>query len=111
MSASAKKPWKRFIKRDMLQGGGRGKKGKPFFRGEAAYVRRLRRLELVTLVTYGKLKLPAEVLDRMLGDMIEMKDVVEPKPGRGGEDGGDEVPIPHAGPADGEAEGASDPEG
>ncbi len=105
MSASQKKPWKRFIRRDILQGGGRGKKGKPFFRGEAAYVKRLRRLEVVVLHLTAKLTLADSMLDVMLDDMLIMKNVVEPEPGSGSEDSGNPLPISHSGPPGGQVEG------
>ena len=105
MSASKNKPWKKFIRRDKLQGGGRGKKGKPFFRGEAAYVKRLRRLEVVVLHLTAHLELSDILLASMLDDMLVMKDVVEPKPGSGDPDTRDAFSIPHSGPADGQVEG------
>ncbi len=104
MSASASRPWKKFIKRDTLQGGGRGKKGKPFFRGEAAYVLRLRRLELVVLTLTSRVKLRDEILDKLLEDMLQLKDVESPV-GSGGQDAREALPIPHPGPVDGQAEG------
>ncbi len=102
MPASQKKPWLRFIKRDTLQERGGGKVQRTF-RGEAAYVGRLRRLETVVLVLTMKLKVRDEVLDMMLRDMLDLRDVAEPKRS-GGEDQGDLVPIPHEGSPDGEAE-------
>lgn len=107
MSASAKKPWKRFIKYDTLQGGGRGKALKAF-RGEAAYVKRLRRLELVILSLTMVLQIPKDLLDSLLQDMLRLRDVEEAKPGSGGEDDRDGLPVPHSGPPDGQSEG--DPE-
>ncbi len=104
MSASQKKPWRRFIKRDTLQGGGRGNKGKPLFRGEAAYVGRLRRLETVVLVLTMKLKIPPKVLDGLLENMLSIADVDEPT-GSGTEVQGNSVPLPHEGAPGGEAEG------
>lgn len=105
MSASAKKPWRKFIKRGNLQGGGRGKEGKPSFRGEAAYVRRLRRLEVIVLHLTNGLELAPKVLDSMLNEMLILKDVVEPKAGSGTPVQGDAVPVSHEGAPDGEAEG------
>ncbi len=104
MSASASRPWTRHIKRATLQGGGRGKKGKPFFRGEAAYVRRLRRLEIGVLHLCGKISIDHRALDKLLESMLELKDVKEPV-GSGGQDAREALPIPHPGPADGQGEG------
>jgi len=101
MSASANRPWTRHIKRASLQGRGGGKV-QSTFRGEAAYVRRLRRLETVVLVLTMKRKIPPEALDSLLEDMLHMVDVEGAS--SGGEDPGDPVPIPHEGAPDGETE-------
>lgn len=99
MSASQNKPWLRFIKRDRLQGGGRGNVTKVPFRGEAAYVRRLRRLEVVILHLTMRLELKQEVLDRVLQDMLDMRDA----PGDTNER--NEVLVSQEGPPDGEDSG------
>ncbi len=103
MSASKNKPWKKFISRDKVQGGGGGKVLRTF-RGEAAYVGRLRRLETVVLVLTMKLKVPPKVLDGLLESMLHIVDVDGAKPGSGGEDAGDPLPLPHSGPANGTPE-------
>lgn len=108
MSASQKKPWKRFIKRDMLQGGGRGKVTSVPFRGEAAYVKRLRRLEVVVLTLTMKLKLEPRALDRLLEDMLALADEQGAEPGSGSPDTRGAFPLSHSGPADGQAEGEAD---
>lgn len=104
MSASRDKPWRRFIKRDIVQGGGRGKVQRTF-RGEAAYVKRLRRIEVVLLHITAKLTLGDFELDSMLQLMLDLEDVVEPKPGRRGPDDREAVPVPQVGAPSGESEG------
>ncbi len=107
MSASSRKPWTKFIKRAIVQGGGRGKEGKPSFRGEAAYVGRLRRLEKIILSLTMKVAMPPKVLDKLLQDMLDIVHV-EPPAGSGSANDRDGLPLPHSGPADGQAE--RDPE-
>ncbi len=102
MSASQKKPWLRFIKRAKLQGGEGGKELRSF-RGEAAYIRRLRRLEVVVLTLTMKLKIEPKALDMLLDDMLLLKDV-EGASG-GDSDSGDPIRIPQEGAPDGEASG------
>ncbi len=106
MSASQKKPWKKFIRRDTLQGGGSGKVGKPTFRGEAAYVRRLRRTEVIVLYLSGKLKMEIGAVDRLLEAMLELRDVepAKPSPESGTQVQGDAVPVPLEGSPVGETE-------
>ncbi len=99
MSASQKKPWQRFIKRDTLQGRGGGKVQRTF-RGEAAYVGRLRRLEKIILhLTMHIPKIPDKVLASMLDDVLASADVKAPEPSLGGrtEVQRNEVPVPHQG--------------
>ncbi len=110
MSASATRPWTKYIKRANMQGGGRGNKGKPLFRGEAAYVLRLRRLELVVMNLTMRIALPQKVLDRLLQDMVELKDVDAPV-GSGSKDSGGVLSLPHSGPVDGQVEGEADADG
>ncbi len=110
MSASKNRPWLRFIKRDTLQERGGGKVLRTF-RGEAAYVRRLRRLELVVLSLTMKMALPPKLLDKMLDEMVELKDVVEPTAGSGSEDEGGSTEVPHSGPPGGQIEGNDDASG
>jgi len=105
MTASQKKPWKKYIKRDIVQGGGRGKVPSTF-RGEAAYVRRLRRLEVVVLTLSMKMKLSKTELDSLLQSMLDVVDAVEsPSSRSGSEFQRNAVPLLQQGPADGETEG------
>ncbi len=108
MSASQRKLWTRRVKRGIVPGRTGGGKERSSFRGEAAYLRRLRRLESVVLVLTMKRKLPQKVLDSMLDDMLLLEEVVEPKPGSGSANAGDPLSLSHSGPADGQAEGDSD---
>ncbi len=103
MGASQKQPWKKYVKRAIVQGGGRGNVPNGTFRGEAAYVRRLRRIEVVILDLSMKLRLAPAVLDSLLQDMLDIKDV-QPATSSGGADEGDEVPLPHGGATEGQAE-------
>ena len=108
MSASQKKPWLRFIKRDTLQGGGRGNVTTVTFRGEAAYVRRLRRIErvLLYLLDYRDVrKLTGRELDLMAEAMYSVGQEDGATASSGGEDAGDPLPIPHERAPEREASG------
>ncbi len=107
MSASQKKPWKRFIDRDKVQGGGGGKDRRSSRSNNvAALVGRLRRLEVVVLVLSMKMKLGPRALDNLLEEMLALADVEEPR--SGGPDERREVPVPHSGTVDGSPEREAD---
>lgn len=110
MSASQKKPYTRRVKRVTLPGRTGGGNVRSTFRGEAAYLKRLRRIEVVLLTLTMKLKVKASVLDSMLDEMVRLSEVVEPKPGSGNSDTRDALPISHSGPADGQTERDPDAE-
>jgi hypothetical protein len=110
MMPSAKKPWAKFINRDTLQGRGGGKAQRAF-RGEAAYVKRLRRLEVLVLYLMGEKTLPKKVVDSMVQLMLDLEQVVEPKAGSGSKDPRGAVDLPHSGPTGGQGEGEADSDG
>lgn len=103
MSASKKNIWHRSIKRDRLPGGGRGEVPNVTSRSYAAYLRRLRRIEVVVLVLTMKMKIDPKVLDSMLEAMKDLADVQDP--GSGAPIQGDAVSVPHEGAPSGETEG------
>ncbi len=98
MSASQKKPWTKFMKRANMTGQERVGKATPF-RGEAAYVGRLRRLETVVLVLTMKLKVHPKALDKLLEDMLLVEHVQAPS--SGSTDPGGPIQVPHEGAPDG----------
>lgn len=111
-SASQKKPWTRFIKRGTLQERGGGKE-QSSFRGEAAYIRRLRRLEVVCLhiCHHKKMRhLTEKEVDKLLDAMYAISDGQIPKAGGGSSDARGALPLSHPGPTGGQAEGEADTE-
>lgn len=102
MSASQRKPWKRFVKRATVQGGeGGDRQSRSRSDNVAALLGRLRRLELAVLDLAGVTKLTPEALDSMLQAMLDLSRIDAPTPSSGSEDPGDPVPIPHEGSVDG----------
>ncbi len=88
--ASVKKPWKRFINRDTVQGregGDRRSRSRSF----AALFSRLRRVEVILLHLSGRLKMQPEEVDNLLERVLELSEVVEPSVSGGGADQGDAV--------------------
>lgn len=97
-SASRNRLLSRTVNRGTLNGRPRGGDRRSRSGSVAALLGRLRRLELVTLVTYGKLERDAKALDRILSDMLELNSIVEPR--AGSSDQRNEVSVPHEGPAE-----------
>ncbi len=101
--ASVRKPWKRFINRDKVQGGEGGER-RSRSRSFAALFARLRRVEIVVTHIMQKSELSDEHLDKVLEMMLSSQEVDAPVASSRSEDERGEVFLPQEAAPDREIE-------
>lgn len=112
VSASKRKQWTRFLKRDKLQGGEGGSAKRTRSDNVASLLGRLRRLEVVMLVLSGHPRyvrlLTDEELDSLLKNVYDLhQDVGSEATGGRRTSSAERVPLPHQGAVDREGEATS----
>lgn len=109
---SRQRPWTKFMKRGNLKGGEGGDERSSSRRDvAAAFLGRLRRLEVVMLAITGVRKVTDAELDILLGNMLELNDVTPPSASAASASGGSgrsnarsAVRVPQGGRTEGESE-------
>ncbi len=112
MSASQKKPWKKYLRRVKVEGGEGGERETRSRSDKiGALVGRLRRLEVAMLMVNGFLPGARDSegqLDRLLQAMLDLHEDVPESQRSGGKDKGGTTVLPHEGTPFGEAEAEDD---